>query len=520
MPGERHHADVEAALQYHNRTKHTEERLREYPHQLDWPNQPLPFKIYRNVESVPLPADPTLLSGTTPPALAAIGSAQDAGDQDAQEVVPDLGVLTRVLYLSAGITKRKRLPGGSELYFRAYPNTGALYHVDVYLATADLPDLPAGVYHFGPEDFALHRLRTGDYRAHLVDATGLHPRIAEAPVILATASTYWRNAWKYRERAYRHCFWDAGTLHANLLAVAGGESGNSLKPTVVMGFADATLEALLGLDPAREGALTLVPLGRTGSPPPSPPSLEPLTLETQPVSRSEVDYPLIRETHAASSLRSGKAAAQWRSAAHTEDRDLEIAPAAGAERSLADVIRRRGSTRAFDRAASISLEALSNALRVATAGIPADFLGPPAATLLELYLIVNAVEGLNPGIYRHGRHDQTLELLREGNFRREAGRIALGQALAADAAVNVYSTCDLEAVLERFGNRGYRAAQLEGGITGGRLYLAAYAQGFGATGLTFFDDEVIELFSPAAAGRSVMFLTAMGRADRAALRGR
>ena len=45
-------------------------------------------------------------------------------------------------------------------------------------------------------------------------------------------------------------------------------------------------------------------------------------------------------------------------------------------------------------------------------------------------------------------------------------------------------------------NRGYRAAQLEGGITGGRLYLAAYAQRFGATGLTFFDDEVTEFLSP------------------------
>jgi nitroreductase len=76
---------------------------------------------------------------------------------------------------------------------------------------------------------------------------------------------------------------------------------------------------------------------------------------------------------------------------------------------------------------------------------------------------------------------------------------------------------DLARVLDRFGNRGYRAAQLEGGITGGRLYLAAYAQGFGATGLTFYDDEVTEFFSPHAAGKSVMFLVALGYADRTAL---
>ena len=83
--------------------------------------------------------------------------------------------------------------------------------------------------------------------------------------------------------------------------------------------------------------------------------------------------------------------------------------------------------------------------------------------------------------------------------------------------MNVYSMSDLPRVLERFGNRGYRAAQLEGGITGGRIYLAAYAQRFGATGLTFFDDEVTEFFSPHAAGKSVMFLVALGHPDRAAL---
>jgi nitroreductase len=92
--------------------------------------------------------------------------------------------------------------------------------------------------------------------------------------------------------------------------------------------------------------------------------------------------------------------------------------------------------------------------------------------------------------------------------------LALGQDLAADASVAVFFLCDLPLVLERFGNRGYRAAQLEAGILGGRMYLTAYAQGFGATGLTFFDDDVIEFFSPHAAGKSVMFLIALGHAVR------
>jgi nitroreductase len=92
-----------------------------------------------------------------------------------------------------------------------------------------------------------------------------------------------------------------------------------------------------------------------------------------------------------------------------------------------------------------------------------------------------------------------------------AGHLGLGQALAADASVNIYFLTDLHRVLDRFGNRGYRAAQLEASITAGRIYLAAYTQHIGATGLTFFDDDVVEFFSPHAMGKSVMFLILLGK---------
>ena len=65
--------------------------------------------------------------------------------------------------------------------------------------------------------------------------------------------------------------------------------------------------------------------------------------------------------------------------------------------------------------------------------------------------------------------------------------------------------------MARYGNRGYRVAQMEGAIAGGRTYLATYALGLAATGLTFFDDDVTAFFSPHAAGKSVLFLTAIGR---------
>ena len=92
----------------------------------------------------------------------------------------------------------------------------------------------------------------------------------------------------------------------------------------------------------------------------------------------------------------------------------------------------------------------------------------------------------------------------------------MGQELAADASVNFYYLTDLHRVVDRFGDRGYRAAQLEGGILGGKVYLAAYALGCGATGLTFLDDDVTDFFSPDAAGKAVMFLIAVGHSARRA----
>ena len=107
-----------------------------------------------------------------------------------------------------------------------------------------------------------------------------------------------------------------------------------------------------------------------------------------------------------------------------------------------------------------------------------------------------------------------LECLKQGNFRDQAGYLGLEQQLPADAAVDIFFLADLRPIFDRFGNRGYRAVQLEAGILGGKLYLAAYAQRLGATGLTFYDDDVTRFFSPHAEGKSAIFLVAVGKSAK------
>jgi len=504
--------DIRAAWKYHDDSKHSYWSIRKNPHFLDWNNRPLPFKIYPKIEPLPLPRDVTRTGVAVLSAISEPVSAPRANS------IPSIYDLARILYFSAGITKeREGLEG--KIYFRAAACTGALYEIELYVVCTDLHGLDAGVYHFNPADLSLRLLRRGDFRGNLAQATAMESSVAQAPVTLICTGTYWRNAWKYRARTYRHFGWDNGTLLANLLAVS---AASALPAEIVLGFVDSEVNRLLDLDARREVSLCLVPIGRTsGSSLPQPRKAAELGLETIPLSQHEVEYPAMLEMHEASSLDSVEEVHQWRA----QRPDLTSSAVAGEgvrlPRTLEEeqpkdttehVILRRGSTRTFDRAASITLSQLSTILDHTTRGLPTDFLESPATQLNDLYLIVHSVEGLKSGAYFFRRQQRALELLKEGGFRAEARQLGLEQQLPADACVNIYLLSDLARILERYGNRGYRAVQLEAGVIGGRIYLAAYAQHLGATGLTFYDDDVINFFSPHARNKSTVFLLAIGKA--------
>ena len=156
--------NLEAAWSYHNGTKHSYASIRSNPHFLDWDNQPLPFKVYPALEPLSLPRE------VRQTGVAALSAIAESVRQEAN-AAPDLGALAQLLYLSAGITRHRKYPGG-EIYFRAAACTGALYEVELYVVCGDLAGLEAGLYHFAPAEFALRRLRAGDYRGVLAKSAG------------------------------------------------------------------------------------------------------------------------------------------------------------------------------------------------------------------------------------------------------------------------------------------------------------------------------------------------------------
>jgi SagB-type dehydrogenase family enzyme len=504
--------NLEAAWSYHNTTKHSYASIRNNPHFLDWDNQPLPFKVYAGLEPLPLPRE---VRQTGVAALSAIAESIHTEANAA----PDLEALAQLLYLTAGITRHRKHPGG-EIYFRAAACTGALYEVELYVVCGHLADLEAGVYHFAPADFALRRLRAGDYRGVLGMATGGETAIIHAPLTIICTCTYWRNAWKYQARTYRHFGWDNGTLLANLPGVA---TALGMPAKVICGFVDADVNRLLDVDSEREVTFSMVALGHASdAAQKSSSEFSSLRLKTLPLSRNETDYPAMREMHAASSFHSAEEVKIWRGGTPLTELppptgpSVPLHPFSDAEMPrdpIEQVILRRGSARKFAQL-PIGLAELSTMLDRATRGISADFLDPQGTQLNDLYLIVHAVEGVNPGAYVFHRDRGVLECLKEGNFRAQAGYLGLEQELPAEAAVDIFFLADLQAILQRFGNRGYRAVQLEAGILSGKLYLAAYAQRLSATGLTFYDDDVIQFFSPHAQGKSVIMLVAVGKSAK------
>ena len=491
--------DIEAARAYHESTKLS---------YINLDNKPPLYKSYTSLPVVPLPTNFSPPDAPTLEALAGLGPLVHQ--------TLDLVSLAGLLFFSAGLVRKGASKAG-EVRFRAAASAGALYPVEAYVICGGISGLGPGVYHFSPAEFILTQLRSGEYRNALSNAAGGDASVALSPVTLVLTAIFWRSAWKYRARAYRYCLWDTGTIVANLLASA---FASGIRGRLITGFVDGEVNRLLGVQPEQEGSICLVPLGGADSSETQGvrhERVEANTVVADPLEfEDQVEYPEILQVHATSSLKSVGEVEAWRGAPALEQpagevstESLDPQPDFGESRGLADVIQQRGSTRRFA-PRSISLRQLSAILDSSAVGVPADILGPGGSSFLDMYLIVNSVQGSTSGGYFFSRSKRELELLRRGEFRAEAGHLCFEQALGADAGAVVFILADLERIFERHGSRSYRVAHLEAGVLGGKLYLAAHSLGLGATGLTFYDDAVAKFFSPHAAGKSTIFVVALG----------
>jgi len=511
--------EISHSRDFHEFTKHSEVSIQTPGHRLDFGNKPNPFKFYTKLPSIPLPTVfPKPEAGT----LTAISRIGPVG-QLPNEI--NIKVMAEILFFTAGVTRSLQYDTDT-IYMRAASATGALYPIELYLACEDITGLKAGVYHFNPGDFSLTLLREGDYRLHLSEAAGDDTSIQTSPAVIVFSSIAWRNAWKYRDRSYRHWFWDSGVMAANLLATV---NSIGLRINFNVGFFDDVVNRLVCVENRQEAVIALVPIGVGLSKKNTPNNnkevgraeITMLNHETLPLSeKGQVEYPMIWKIHEASNLQSKDEVKKWIAAdkiikqnSTTQASILDSIPLLPANYSndppLSDIILLRGSSRRFARK-PISFEQLCNILHSSATGIPLDFTKGGKVSITDAYFIANDVEGLPRGSYYFNRNSESLDLLKRDVHRDVSGYLCLWQPLFSDASIVFFLMAPLEQVIANYGNRGYRAAQFEAGIIAGKIYLAAYAQGIGASGSTFFDDAVTEFFSPHATDKSTMIAIGVG----------
>src|ERR1700729_1323698 len=195
--------------EYHELTKHSVESLRRTQHYLDWANMPNPFRHYEGVPVLDLPADPpvprisalAVLEGKT-----GITLAQDGAE-----------FLSQLMFYSASISASKRVSSTGAVYsLRVNPSSGNLHPTEFHFCTRGLVGWPDGLYHYRPSSHMTEQRAVGDFVSKLTDT--------DAPLVFVLTSIAWREAWKYRDRAYRYCLHDIG--HAwQALALAGRAMG-------------------------------------------------------------------------------------------------------------------------------------------------------------------------------------------------------------------------------------------------------------------------------------------------------
>jgi SagB-type dehydrogenase family enzyme len=498
--------EADGILRYHEQTKHHPERYARSLGYMDWENQPNPFRVYEGVPVVNLP----LLAGDPPGGHAAL---YEIGGPSAPINLPNIAGF---LELSMGLSAWKAA-SGSRWALRMNPSSGNLHPTETHLVLPRLPGCAAGVYHYAPLAHALER------RAELADdlAHKTASFLGGEGFLAGLTSIFWRESWKYGERAFRYCNHDVG--HA-LAALRFAANLFGWRLTCLSDLSDEAVATVLGLrrtrfpsqDEEHPDLLCLVHAGSRGSVPQTLPDElvaafdnVPFTGQPNALSREHVDWEII-----------GRAAEFSRkpdtSAEPATFGRAEMMGADGPALSAAAIIRRRRSATAFDRRRGIPrphFMAMLDKTRARDGIAPFD--AGLGASSLHLMIFVHHVEGLQPGLYFFSRNDcdlpevralarpafawQPVEpgfplfLLEPGDFRQSAAMLSCHQEIAGESAFSL-------GMLARFGETvrrepfRYRHLFWESGMIGQVLYLEAEAHGVRGTGIgCFFDDAVHEI---------------------------
>jgi SagB-type dehydrogenase family enzyme len=511
--------DIQSSIasHYHERTKYNPETIASKSKTLDWANQPKPFKEYKIGNSYEL----------TPH----LSRQEDiSGDRLSWQRI------SRLLLCSYGLTAKMPTMYGDAIYLRSAPSAGGLYPAELYLISRGTSILPAGLYNYQAQNHSLVHFWENNIWFDLQAACFDNDALKDTELAFVTTAIFYRSAWRYEDRAYRRIFLDTGHLLGNIELAAAIDD---YRPHVIGGFKDEAMNSLLYLDSQQEGVISVIPLvdlldsRQTSS---SESIRNSSTIATTLPSKIQTEYAVVPDGellyyfHQATQIEEITETIPCQET--TEDISLEdkynfpfclkvstqTKPIDWEARllNLENTILQRRSTRAYS-GAELTLDELKALLNFTYQ--PQDYLEQGLDTspdyfdlnLIETFIAVSGVNGLEEGCYYYAPKAQELRQVRFKNFRQELHYLCLGQDLGRDAAAVVFHTTDLNKAVAKYGDRVYRYLHMDAGHLGQRLNLAAIYLGLGASGIGgFFDDRVNEVLG-IPPEEAVIYITTLGR---------
>ncbi|HAY23391.1 MAG TPA: hypothetical protein DCY27_14770 [Desulfobacterales bacterium] len=235
-------------FQYLRETRYMRDNLRAEP-LVHYPRSPL-YKTYPpETRRLKLPAVPQTFQADF---WRCVHQRRSLRDYTADPITQEQ--LAALLWASQGITASQQ-----NFAYRAAPSAGALYPVETYVVVHRVEEIPPGVWHFQVPEFSLEMVTPGDFRRSIVLA-GLNQQfLGTAAVVFIWTGILGRSLWKYRQRAVRYLFLDAGHVCGNL-QLAAAALGLGCCP--VAAFFDDEVENIVHVKPEEEIAVYLAAVGR------------------------------------------------------------------------------------------------------------------------------------------------------------------------------------------------------------------------------------------------------------------
>jgi len=162
--------------------------------------------------------------------------------------------LSQLLWATQGITLRTEM-----IEFRASPSAGALYPIETYLVVNNVEDIERGIYHYHVLRHGAELLKSGDFSTPIARAGLDQEMLAFASVVFVWTAMVERSKWKYKERAYRYIYLDAGHIGQSL-AIASEALG--LRSCAVGALFDEEVNRLLNIDREKETVVYMTAVGR------------------------------------------------------------------------------------------------------------------------------------------------------------------------------------------------------------------------------------------------------------------